>query len=132
MSTTHNYYDDQFLSLSNYNKISYLVYDKNTPYIVKHKEFIPFAFFESIKIENFKLARSYMSDELSNKLSNAHLKKFFGQFLSVCLPLTQENFDNQIALIYEEKQGNLKTKKIAKIFQIDLDYKNKIKNIVKE
>ena len=118
-------------SKQNYNKISYLVYDNNSPIIVKHKEFIPFAFFEAIKLKNFKLARSYLSQTLSKKLSNAHLKNFFGNFVKVCFPITQEEFYNEIALVYEENK-NLNLKKYAKIFKIELESNNKISNVFEQ
>ena len=112
-----------------YNRISYIVYDSNFPIIVKHKELIPFAYFEAIKIENYKLARSYMSKTLSEKLTNSHIKKFFGSFTEICLPLKKENYEDEISLVYEEKLSNLQIRKFAKNFKISINASNKIDNI---
>lgn len=113
----------------NYNRISYLVYDSNFPILIKHKELIPFAYFEAIKLQNYKLARSYMSKILNDKLSNTHLKKFFGSFTEICLPLKKDNYEDEICLVYEENVNNLQIKKFAKNFKLSINTNNKIDNI---
>lgn len=99
-----------------------LAYNNSAPLISKHKEIIPYAFFEAIKIKNFKLAKNYLTKELSQKLTNAHLEKFFGNFDSVCQTLSQKFNPEEIALIY-----NLPYKH-AKIYSLKLK-ENKIENI---
>lgn len=101
-----------------------LAYNNNSPYLTKVKEFVPFAFFEALKVNNFKLARYYMSNKLSQKLSNNHLKKFFGNYEKVHQTLSPEYNPEEIALIY-----NKKPIKYAKIFNIKFNEENKITNI---
>ncbi len=102
---------------------THLAYNNDLPFISRHKEIIPFAFFEAIKIENYNLARIYLTEELSNKLSDKHLKSFFGDFIQTHQSLSKEYNHEDIALIYE---GN---PKYAKIFHIKLNENNKIANI---
>lgn len=113
-----------------YNKVCYIVYNENSPVIIKHKELIPFAFFEAIKIENFKLARLYLTPELSNKLTNYHFKKFFGKFIKATLPLTHEEYEDEISLIYENKNNDDKTEKYAKNYKVLINENSKIYNIL--
>jgi len=102
-----------------------LVYNFESPFIAKHKEFVPFAFFEAIKIKNYKLARVYLTNELSNKLTNTHLKTFFGEFLYTSQTLSPTFNHEEIALIY-----NNDTNYFAKIFNLKLNNQNKIEDII--
>lgn len=101
-----------------------LAYNNPTPYKTKVKEFVPYAFFEALKVNNFKLARYYLTPKLSNKLSNNHLKKFFGNFEKAHQTLSPNFNPEEIALIYYGKQL-----KYAKLFSIKYDEENKISNI---
>ena len=89
----------------------------------KHKEFIPYAFFEAIQIKNYKLARKYLTPELSNKLSNLHFEKFFGHYYKITQTLSPIFNHEEIALIYKGPPN------IAKIFNIKINKNNKIENI---
>lgn len=102
-----------------------LVYNFDQPFIAKHKEFIPFAFFEAIKLKNYKLARVYMSKTLNEKLTNTHLETFFGTFLYPHQTLSPTYNPEEIALIFKDE-----TNYYAKIFNLKLDSQNKIEDIV--
>lgn len=102
---------------------STLVYN-TTPFLSRQKELIPYAFFEAVKVKNFKLASSYLSQELSKMLSPKHLQSFFGDFIQVSPPLSQNASFNEVALIY-----NQNNKFIAKNFFLQFDQDNKITNI---
>lgn len=115
--TTYNFND-------NFNITKELAYNSKLPYKTKIKEFVPFAFFEALKVNNLKLARFYLTPELSHKLSNNHLKKFFGNFEKVHQTLSPEYNPEEIALIYFAKPV-----KYAKIYNIKFNSENKIANI---
>lgn len=107
-----------------FSKKTELAYNNSTPYKTKVKEFVPFAFFEALKVNNFKLARYYLTPKLSSKLSNNHLKKFFGNFEKAHQTLSPIYNPEEIALIYYGKQN-----KYAKIYSIQFNEENKISNI---
>lgn len=102
-----------------------LVYNFDQPFIAKHKEFVPFAFFEAIKVKNYKLARIYMTKTLSEKLTNTHLETFFGSFLYPHQTLSPTYNPEEIALIYKEEKNYY-----AKVFNLKLNNQNKIEDIV--
>ncbi len=63
---------------------------KTDEYIVSLKEnikvlpqIVPFAFFESLKLGDLKLCRTYLTDALSGAIDDAHLKAYFGDFEEV-------------------------------------------------
>lgn len=60
-----------------------LVYLKKEPQIPKNLRAKGFAFFEAIKTGDYNLARSYLSESLSKKLSDEHLRSFFGNFTKI-------------------------------------------------
>jgi len=100
-----------------------LVYANSSPLLAKHKEIIPYAFFEAIKINNFKLARFYLSQDLSKKLTDKHLKVFFENFDDVQQSLSTGAPD-EVALIYNNNPCNK-----TKVFKLEFDNQNKICNI---
>ena len=100
-----------------------LVYNNSSPIIARHKEIIPYSFFEAIKIKNFKLAKSYLTKELSQRLTNNHLEQFFGEFESIHQTLCPKYNPEEIALIYNTPY------KHAKVFVLKLK-DNKIENII--
>ena len=108
---------------NNYIEEILLAYNYDLPLIAKHKEFIPYAFFEAIKIKNYKLARNYLTPELSNKLTDTHFEKFFGNFNRVSQTLSPTFNCEEIALIYNFSPS------IAKIFNVKINNQNKIENI---
>ncbi len=101
-----------------------LVYNENQPFYTHQKELIPYAFLDAVKIKNYDLAREYLSSELSNKLKDNHLSRFFGNFLFSHQSLCKDNNINEIALIYEKDD-----EKYAKIYSFDINSDNKITNI---
>ncbi len=101
-----------------------LVYNYDHPFIAKHKEIIPYAFFEALKVKNYKLARTYLTKDLSNKLTDTHFQKFFGDFLEIHQTLNKNYSPEEISLIYETNNF-----KFAKIFYLKFDNFNKIENI---
>ncbi|MEG1499789.1 MAG: hypothetical protein RR400_01810 [Clostridia bacterium] len=66
---------------------------ENEEIIVANEKLVPFAFFEAIMVQNFSLARNYISLALSEKLSDLHLKNFFAKFdkISKC-PFSENCF----------------------------------------
>ncbi len=101
-----------------------LVYANNTPNIVSKIELVPYAFFDAVKSQNYDLAREYLTDELSKKLTDLHLEKFFGKFNFITQSLLKDAKINEIALIYKDNN-----KSIAKIYLVELNH-NKISNIL--
>ena len=59
----------------------YYIIKDNIP-ICKIDELIPRAFLEALKVQNFELAKKYLSDTLS-KASNSHFKTYFGDIQSI-------------------------------------------------
>lgn len=110
---------------NDFEKTKTLAYDNDKPKFAKIKEFVPYAFFEAVKIKNFKLARIYLSQELSRKLTDGHIRKFFGDFVKVHQTLSQNYNAEEIALIYENN-----FEKTAKVFNIKLNENNLIENII--
>lgn len=103
-----------------------LVYANSSPFLAKHKQIIPFAFFEAVKLKNYKLARFYLDSTLSKKLTDKHFDIFFGSFDNISQSLHQ-NAQNEIALIYTDKKCNSAT-----IFELDFNQNNKILNITQK
>lgn len=101
-----------------------LVYSNNTPNIVNRIELIPYAFFDAVKTQNYDLAREYLTDELSKKLTDLHFEKFFGKFSGISQSLLKGARLNEIALIYKENN-----KSVVKIYSVEFN-NNKISNIL--
>lgn len=99
------------------------VYLEDRPQLTKLNEITPFAFLESIKVKNYKLARNYLSTTLSNRLDDLHLGEFFGDFCQIRQNVYKK-LDYQIALIYDDKK-----QKFARLFQFEIK-NNKIINIL--
>lgn len=72
---------------------------------------VPFAFFESLKLGDVKLARSYLSDSLNGGIDDAHLKAYFGDFVDI----RQNNINDSKAVILIYKNGNNFCGKLCKI-----------------
>ena len=93
----------------------YLVQLSENIKIFSQAPLVPFAFFESLQVGDLKLARSYLSVELNDSISDAHLSSYFGNFIRV----ENNKFDdsyNTIALIYEKD-----TSAFAKLYKIQFD-----------
>lgn len=102
-----------------------LVYNDNLPIYQKSKELIPYAFFDALKVKNYKLARTYLTDDLSSVLTDNALKNYFGNFIDISSPLSSDVTFNEVALIYSFNENY----QIAKVFNIELNEQNKITNI---
>jgi len=116
------------ITLDNLQTVRELVYNNDEPFTTQNINLIPFAFFNAIKVKNYKLARFYMSKTLNEKLKDAHLKAFFNDFNEVTPTLSPTFSPNEIALIYQDNFNN----KYAKIFNLDFDKENKITNIYEQ
>ena len=103
-----------------------LAYDGSSPEIQSNKELIPYAFFELIKLKNYKLARTYLTHELSSALTNKSLKDYFGDFVDISQTFLKNSSQQEISLLYPSSTKNLYN---AKVFYIDFDDGHKIKNI---
>lgn len=95
------------------------VYIDNNPNITCDKRLIPYAFLEAVHINNFNLARHYITKEMSEKLSDKNIKTFFGDFINI----SQDCYNDSLCLIYD-KQEYFE----AKDYSFDFDG-NKISNI---
>jgi len=111
-------------------KLKNKVYEKDESYFVYLKDekffnntyLMPYAFVESIKAKDYKLARKYLTDGLSESLSDLHLENFFGDFIEIYNDRYQKK-NNTIAILY---QGELK--KYIKRFKFEM-LDSKINNI---
>lgn len=102
---------------------SYTVYLKEKAKTTDIPQIIPIAFLQAVKIKNYKLARTYLTEALNEKLADQHLEAYFGEFTEIKPARYEINPINKVALIYNENE-----KQTAKIFQVEL-INNKIANI---
>ena len=111
------------LSTKPYTVTQEVVYINNSPTITKNELLLPYAFLEAVKVKNYKLAKHYLSKQLSNKLSEQHLYSFFGDFVDIRQNIfTNKNYP--VALIYG-KNNNLH----AQLYAFEIQ-NNKINNII--
>ena len=103
---------------------NYTVYMDSEPHLTLTPHLMPYAFMEALNVNNLKLARHYLSSELSSALSDQHLRTFFGDYCEVCWNAYSER-PLSLAVIYGE---HVRT---AKIFDFCL-HGNKISNITGE
>lgn len=57
-----------------------LIYFEGEPVLASNLSVIPFAFFQSVKIGDFELAKAYLSSQLSEQISPDMLREYFGDF----------------------------------------------------
>ena len=98
-----------------------IVYDQGQAIVEKQKELIPKAFLQAIKVHDLKLARSYLTSNLSQTLDDKHLVAYFGKFVDIEMSLS--NNPQEIALIYQD--GDIRQ---AKVFSFTFS-DDKISNI---
>lgn len=91
-----------------------IVYKENKPKLVTNEKIIPLVFLQALKINNIKLCKYYLSENLKEKASLNLLKNYFGDFVKV------DYFLNNYYLFY--KTGE------AKVFKYEI-IKNKINKI---
>jgi len=66
-------------------------------------EFIPYAFFESLKVGDIKLCREYLTSELNASIDDEHLQAYFGNFKEVRQNIYEDDL-NSVLLIYQDKE----------------------------
>ncbi len=74
------------------------IYINNKPKLITNEKLIPYAFLESVKSKNYKLARHYISKNMQEKLTDNILSDFFGDILSIC----QDTYNDKICVIQQE------------------------------
>ena len=79
-----------------------MVYINNAPDITKNEILIPYAFFEAVKVDNYRLARHYLSKDLAKKLDDEHLKEFFGDFVDIRQNVYNKS-DDFVCLVYKNQ-----------------------------
>ena len=99
-----------------------LVYVDNKPKSVKQNSIIPLAFLECIKINNFKIAKTYLCDTMQN-VSDSHFTEYFGKIDSIhynthCFKENVENYLIKTANIYKSYNFILNQGKIQDIEQV--------------
>lgn len=102
----------------------YTVFLDTAPHLPADPKTVPWAFMEALNLGNLGLARSFLEKELSNSLTDDHLKNFFGEYDEIQWNRYQESA-NTLCVIYA---GN---PRISHIFEFELS-NNKICNITKK
>ena len=81
---------------------SKFVYNKS-PKLVKGNKIIPLAFLQALKLENVKLCKYYLSENLRKISTLDNLKNFFGNFKKI------EIYENDYIAFYEKNNESCKT-----------------------
>lgn len=79
---------------------SYSVYLEEKPLLPTSQQSIGLAFIEAININNLKLARKFLCDELNNILTDKQLVEYFGNYESF-EPNFLQNANNSLIFYYE-------------------------------
>lgn len=61
-------------------KDEYVVFCNNQKMLPTNQKLVPLAFLEALNLEDFGLAKTFLSDDLAGSLDNETLKNFFGDF----------------------------------------------------
>lgn len=93
----------------------YAVYLKDGPKEINNKKVVPIAFLQCIKAKNFEYAKTFLSSDLKQKVSEDNLSAYFGEWNAICTNYLSKNSVNQFALIYGEEN------KFAKIFNFKIE-----------
>ncbi len=88
-------------------KEEYITFCENKEILPEHESLVPLAFLEALNLDDFKLARKFLSDELNCLLSDFQLKNFFGDFEEFVWN-KHKNTKNCICFVFD---GNPKTTK---------------------
>lgn len=89
-----------------------LVYLKGAPQKIKSDVILPYAFFEAVKVKDFELAKSFLSEKLKAHITNEVLMEYFGEYDKI----KPYNFHVQKgSYICLEKKGN------GKVFRIKIE-----------
>ena len=89
----------------------YSVYLNQTPKPLMNKSCFKIAFFECLKAQNLKLAKTYLTQSLKEKITAEHIESYFGSFDKILD--THNLFENTITLLYAS--GTAKTFKLEVI-----------------
>ncbi len=76
------------------------IYIEKQPKIVTDLRLIPFAFVESIKAKNYKLARQYITKNMSSRLSDDILSGFFGNIINI----SHDIYNDKLAVITKKEE----------------------------
>lgn len=93
----------------------YAVYLKDGPKEINNKRIVPIAFLQCIKAKNFEYAKTFLSLDLEQKVTEDNLSAYFGEWNEICTNYLNKNTFNQFALIYGEEN------KFAKIFNFKIE-----------
>lgn len=93
----------------------YAVYLKDGPKEINNKRIVPIAFLQCIKAKNFEYAKTFLSSDLEQKVTEDNLSAYFGEWNEICTNYLNKNTFNQFALIYGEEN------KFAKIFNFKIE-----------
>lgn len=89
-----------------------LIYLKGHPQKIKNEALLPYAFFEAVKVNDFELAKSFLSERLKSNITNEVLNEYFGEFDKI----KPYNFHlNKGSYICLEKEGK------ASVFRIKIE-----------
>ena len=80
-----------------------LIYLKGFPQKIKNQNLLPYAFFEAIKIKDFELAKSYLSEKLKSNITDEILVEYFGEYDKIQPYNFHIDKGNYICLRKEEK-----------------------------
>lgn len=75
------------------------IYINSKPTITTNDKLIPYAFLESVRSKNYKLARHYVSNPLQKKLADNVFDGYFGKIHSIC----HDIYNDSICIISQEK-----------------------------
>lgn len=100
----------------------YAVYINHSAKEIYSQKFVPLAFFEAVRANNFSLAKTYLSSSLINIITPAHIKAYFGEFNTIFDVSDINNFPS--ICLYSSKAHSHSTYKL-------LILANKIENIEK-
>ena len=112
----YNFKNNEFVLSDEYTALL-----NETPQKTKNEKLIAWAFCEAVAIQDIKLSREYLCDDLNLKLTDRHITTFFGDF---CEIVWNKYFaqENTVCFLYGKQEKNAKTF----LFEIA---QNKITNI---
>lgn len=85
--------------IENNNISKKFVYANNSPNVIKNDKLIPLAFIQALNIDNLKLCKFYLSNNIKEVCNLENLHSYFGNFKKI-EPILEEN---SLVLFYEDK-----------------------------
>lgn len=89
--------------IENKNVTRTVVYKNEKPKLCYCEKLIPTVFLQALKIDNLKLCKHYLDDNLSKQVTLERLKEYFGNFIKAEADFTN---GNSLILFYENKNDN--------------------------